>query len=55
MTTLRHFREEYMAHVVEKRCPASGCQSMKHSYAIPEACKACGKCARNCPARAISG
>ncbi len=55
LTTLRYFRDEYVAHVVEKRCPARECQAMKSYYVVPEKCKGCSKCARNCPARAISG
>jgi NADH-quinone oxidoreductase subunit F len=54
LSTLRYFRDEYNAHVFEKRCPAGRCAAMK-TYAIePAKCKGCGLCAKNCPAGAIS-
>ena len=55
LSTLKHFREEYEAHVVEKRCPAGVCKKLLHYEIIPEKCKGCTKCARNCPVNAISG
>jgi NADH-quinone oxidoreductase subunit F len=55
LTTLRYFRSEYLAHVVDKRCPAKNCKAMKSYFVDPEKCKGCGKCARNCPTKAISG
>jgi len=55
LSTLRYFRDEYVAHVVEKRCPAGQCQSFK-TYAIdPEKCIGCSACAKKCPVEAISG
>ncbi|NLC69428.1 MAG: NADH-quinone oxidoreductase subunit NuoF [Clostridiaceae bacterium] len=55
LSTLRYFRDEYEAHVKEKKCPAGVCKSMIH-YVINEAlCKSCGICARNCPVNCISG
>ena len=55
LSTLRYFRDEYIAHVVDKKCPAGVCKSLL-SYTIdPEKCKGCTLCKRNCPASCISG
>ena len=55
LSTLRYFRDEYIAHVTEKRCPAGVCKHLL-SYSIdPEKCRGCTACARVCPAGAISG
>ncbi len=55
LSTLRYFRDEYVAHVVEKRCPAGVCKNLV-SYSIqPDKCKGCTACARKCPVGAISG
>jgi len=54
MSTLRHFREDYLRHVVDHHCPI--CNGRKRRLEIqPALCKGCGKCARNCPMEAISG
>ena len=55
LSTLKHFRDEYIAHVVEKRCPAGVCKSLLHFVIDPGKCKGCTLCAKNCPAGAISG
>ncbi len=54
LSTLRYFRDEYEAHVNEKRCPAAVCQSLL-KYIITMDCKGCTKCARICPVGAIEG
>jgi len=55
ISTLKYFRDEYIAHVVDKKCPAGACKALM-SYEIDEdKCKGCSKCARMCPVQAISG
>ncbi|NMB11810.1 MAG: NADH-quinone oxidoreductase subunit NuoF [Firmicutes bacterium] len=55
LTTMKYFREEYLAHVVDHRCPAGVCQGLKVYRIDPDKCKGCSKCARVCPVGAISG
>ena len=55
LSTLRYFRDEYMAHVIEKKCPAGVCKSMLKFKIDTEVCKKCGICKKNCPVSAISG
>ena len=55
LSTLKNFREEYLEHVVEKRCKTGTCQALKRYVIDPSKCKGCSKCARNCPVHAISG
>ena len=53
LSTLKYFREEYDAHVKDKRCPALSCKELIAFYIDPEKCKACMTCARKCPSNAI--
>ncbi len=55
LSTLQYFREEYEAHVLEKRCPALSCKNLISYYIDPERCKACMNCLRKCPAGAVKG
>ena len=54
LSTLRYFRDEYIAHVVEKRCPAGVCKDLLHFEVIKDKCFGCGLCAKHCPADAIT-
>ncbi len=55
LSTLRYFRDEYEAHVVEKRCPAGVCKHLLSYEIVADKCKGCTACKRACPAGAISG
>ena len=55
LSTIRYFRDEYEAHIDEKRCPAGVCKALISYYIQPEKCKGCMICLRNCPVGAISG
>ena len=55
LSTLQHFKDEYLAHVVEKRCPAGVCKALARYEIDPAKCKGCGMCKRACPVQAING
>ncbi len=55
LSTLEHFRDEFVAHIVDKKCPAGVCKALLNYTIDPDKCKGCTKCARNCPAGAITG
>ena len=55
MSTLKLFRDEYIEHVVEKKCASHTCSALRRFVISPELCKGCSRCARNCPVGAISG
>ena len=55
LSTLRYFKDEYIAHVVDKKCPAGVCKDLLSFKIDPDKCKGCTKCAKNCPAGAITG
>ena len=55
VSTMKQFRDEYIAHIVDKTCPAHICKNLTQYYIVPELCKKCSLCARNCPVGAISG
>ena len=55
LSTLRYFRDEYVAHVTDKVCPAGVCKALTNYVIDPDKCRGCTLCARNCPVGAISG
>jgi NADH-quinone oxidoreductase subunit F len=54
LSTIKHFRNEYEAHIKKTRCPAGVCKALINYYINPDKCLGCGKCAKNCPTDAIS-
>ena len=55
LSTIQYFRDEYKAHIEQKRCPAGVCKSLVSFYIQPDKCQACLICLKNCPVQAISG
>ena len=55
VSTLKQFRDEYIAHIVDKKCPAHICKNLMQYEVVADQCKKCGLCARQCPVGAISG
>ena len=55
VSTIKHFRKEYEAHIYDKNCPTGNCQKLKSITIDPNLCKGCSKCSRSCPVNAISG
>lgn len=55
LSTMKYFRDEYIVHIRDKKCPAKECKALASLAINPDKCKKCGLCARNCPVGAISG
>jgi len=55
ISTLNYFKDEYIAHIVDKRCPTGSCESLRVFKIHADRCKGCSKCAKACPVNAIEG
>jgi ferredoxin len=55
LSTLRFFRDEYLAHIADKKCPTGNCEALSGYKILPAKCKGCGLCAKKCPVEAIAG
>ena len=55
LSTLKYFRSEYEEHILNKRCPAKVCRVLLHYRILPDVCTSCGRCAKVCPEKAITG
>ena len=55
LSTMRYFRDEYVAHIVDKKCPAGVCKALLHYEVLPDKCRGCTMCARQCPVGAVTG
>jgi NADH-quinone oxidoreductase subunit F len=55
LSTLKYFKKEYDAHVIDKRCPVNSCEALSSYRIVAEKCKGCGACAKKCPVEAIKG
>jgi NADH-quinone oxidoreductase subunit F len=55
LSTLKYFREEYLAHIIQKRCPTGNCEKLLTYKVLEDKCKSCGLCKKNCPVSAITG
>ena len=55
LSTLKYFKDEYVAHIEDKKCPAGECKALANIAIDPEKCKGCGICKRQCPVNAITG
>jgi len=55
LSTIRYFRGEYEEHILHKRCPAKVCRAFSNTEFSPDVCISCGRCAKACPAEAITG
>jgi NADP-reducing hydrogenase subunit HndC len=55
LTTIRYFRDEYLAHIRDRRCPAGVCKALIRYFILPDKCVGCMACAKNCPVNCISG
>ncbi|MEA3444153.1 MAG: NADH-ubiquinone oxidoreductase-F iron-sulfur binding region domain-containing protein, partial [Bacteroidota bacterium] len=55
LTTIKYFRDEYEAHIRDKKCPAKSCKQLLTYEVVADACTGCTVCAKNCPVDAISG
>jgi NAD-dependent dihydropyrimidine dehydrogenase PreA subunit len=55
LSTLKYFKDEYLEHVVARRCPTGGCEKLLNYMVLEDLCRSCGICAKNCPVAAITG